>query len=114
MKHITIRSLALLLALVMCLACSLVACDDGGKDTPTEAPTDAPTEAPTSAPTEAPTEALTAAPTEAATTAPEAPTATGAVTDKAEKSGCGSVLGSSAVLLLIAASAFTFAKKKHV
>lgn len=80
---------------------------------PTEAPTAAPTEAPTAAPTEAMTEVPTAAPTEAATAAPETKTQTEAVTDKAEKSGCGSILGNSAVLILLSASAFAFTKKKH-
>ena len=80
---------------------------------PTEAPTAAPTEAPTSAPTEPITEVPTAAPTEAATTATVDPATTEAVTEKTEKKGCGSVLVSSAVVIVLAASAFTFTKKKH-
>ena len=93
----------------------------GPYEEPTEAPTEAPTEPETEAPTEevtteAPTEeATTEAPTEEATTeapaeettaAPaEAPTETEIETNNAPMNGCGSVVGFSAVALMIAAAA---------
>ena len=69
----------------------------------TEAPTEEKTEAPTDEVTEAPTDAETDAP---ATDAPatEAPT-------EAPKSGCGSVIGFSAIAILAAAAAAVALKK---
>ena len=108
------RRLPVLLLLLLLTAATMIclsACKDDGKETDTD--TSTASDVPSAEPTDAPTEEPTAAPTEAATGAPEAPTQTEAVTDKAEKSGCGSILGSSAVLTLLSASAFAFTKKKH-
>ncbi len=72
---------------------------------PTEAPTEKPTEAPTEEPTEAPTEEATQG-GEAGTKAPEAGT------DAPEKKGgCGSVIGSVAVLFSAMAAAVVLKKK---
>ena len=73
MRSISIRALASLLALLMLLSCSLVACDKG--DTTPEDTTDATTEESTKTPetegdTEAPTEGETETPTEESTEAP--------------------------------------------
>ena len=62
--------------------------------------------------TEAPTEATTTAPAEEATTAaPEADVTTDATETEAPKSGCGSVIGFSAVAILAAAAAVVALKK---
>ena len=73
MRSISIRALASLLALLMLLSCSLMACDKG--DTTPEDTTDATTEESTKTPetegdTEAPTEGETETPTEESTEAP--------------------------------------------
>ena len=62
--------------------------------------------------TEAPTEAATTAPAEEATTAaPDADVTTDATETEAPKSGCGSVIGFSAVAILAAAAAVVALKK---
>ena len=75
----------------------------------TEAPTETETEAETEAQTEAKTEATTEAKTEAKTEAPAVEQTTEA---PAEKSGCGSVIGSAAIVAAIALGALVIAKKK--
>ena len=66
--------------------------------------TEEPTEEPTEAPTDAPAEDTTVAPSEGATTAPTEDTTAAA-------SGCGSVIGFSAVAILAAAAAVVALKK---
>ena len=81
---------------------------------PTEAPTEEPTEEPTEAPTDAPTEAPTDAPTEAPTDAPtEAPTETEPTETNAEKGGCGSVIGFSALAMLALGGAIICRKRRE-
>ena len=75
----------------------------------TEAPTETETEAETEAQTEAKTEATTEAKTEAKTEAPAVEQTTEA---PAEKSGCGSVIGSAAIVAAIALGALVVSKKK--
>ena len=80
-------------AAVADLAAAVAALVEASVEQPTEEPTEEPTEAPTAEATEKPTDKATEKPT-------EAPKATEAPTDApAEKSGCGSVIGMSAVVL---------------
>ena len=72
---------------------------------------DAATEAPTEEKTEAPTEDATTAAPDAETTAPDAEVTTEATETEAPKSGCGSVIGFSAVAILAAAAAAVALKK---
>ena len=77
MKHIALRSLSLVMALLMILSASalLFSCKNDNPETPTEAPTEPVTDPATEAPTAAPTEEPTEEPTEPATEEPtEAPT----------------------------------------
>ena len=111
MRSISIRALASLLALLMLLSCSLVACDKG--DTTPEDTTDATTEESTKTPetegdTETPTEGETETPTEESTEAPTEPE-----TQPAEKKGCGSVISLVSVALLALVSSAVIIKRKE-
>ena len=75
---------------------------------PTDAVTEEPTEEPTEAPTEAPTEVPTEVPTEAPAENTQAPAETEA---PAKKDGCGSVIGSVAVLMSAVTAAVVLKKK---
>lgn len=80
------------------------ASENGLTDSEEEEDTDAPTEAPTETPDDVPTEEITAAPTQApAGNETEAPVT--------QKKGCGSVIGSAAMVLSAVAVAFVLKKK---
>ena len=94
MKRLILTAAGLLLLAALCFT----ACDDSAPaDTTAPDLPDAVTDAPTDVPTETPTEIPTEIPTETPTETP--------------KSGCGSVIGFSAVAVLAAAAAAVALKK---
>ncbi len=90
---------------------NLVVLGEGETEPPTEEKTE-PAEEPTEAPTDAPdTDPVTEAPTGEADTSADSSATTDATTDAADE-GCASVIGMSAVAVLVAAAAAVVLKKK--